>query len=66
MSQRDIGQELLDGIQEFKTYKAGQVNLRTRRLTAPSAPQTIRGQLNLSQAAFAGLMGVRVRTVQDW
>ena len=65
MSKRDIGQEILDGIQEIKAYKAGQVNLRTRTLTAPAASQAIRGQLNLSQAAFAGLMGVSVRTVQD-
>jgi putative transcriptional regulator len=26
----------------------------------------IRSKLNLSQAAFAGLMGVSLRTVQDW
>ena len=66
MAKRDIGQEILDGIQEIKAYKAGQANLRTRTLTAPAPPQTIRAQLNLSQAAFAGLMGVSVRTVQDW
>ena len=66
MPKRDIGQEILDGIQEIKAYKAGQVDLRTRTLTAPAPPQTIRCQLNLSQAAFAGLMGVSVRTVQDW
>lgn len=62
MSRRDIGQEILEGIQEIKPYKASQVNLRTRTLTAPAASQAIRGQLNLSQAAFAGLMGVSVRT----
>lgn len=66
MPKRDIGQEILDGIHEIKAYKAGQVDLRTRTLTAPAPPQTIRAQLNLSQAAFAGLMGVSVRTVQDW
>lgn len=66
MPKRDIGQEILDGIQEIKAYKAGQVDLRTRTLTAPAPPQAIRARLNLSQAAFAGLMGVSVRTVQDW
>ncbi len=66
MSKRAIGQEILDGIQEIKAYKVGRVDLRTRTLTVPAAPQAIRGQLNLSQAAFAGLMGVSVRTVQDW
>lgn len=47
MPQRDIGQEILDGIQEIKAYKAGQVDLRTRTLTAPAPPQAIRAQLNL-------------------
>ncbi len=32
----------------------------------PSPPQEIPQKLNLSQAAFAGLMGVSVRTLQDW
>ena len=29
-------------------------------------PKVIRTRLKLSQSAFAGLMGVSVRTVQDW
>lgn len=66
MPNRDIGLEILEGIQEIKAYKTGQVDLRTRELQEPSAPQEIRKQLNLSQAAFAGLMGVSLRTVQDW
>ncbi len=32
----------------------------------PSPPQEIWQKLNLSQSAFAGLMGVSVRTLQDW
>ena len=66
MSERDIGQEILDGIKEIKAYKAGEINLRTRELKEPSSPRDIRMQLKLSQAAFAGLMGVSLRTVQDW
>ena len=66
MSERDIGLEILEGIQEIKAYKAGEGNLRTRVLTEPSTPKEIRDKLQLSQAAFAGLMGVSVRTVQDW
>lgn len=66
MSERDIGQEIIAGIQEIKAYKAGQIDLRTRELKEPSPPQDIRRRLNLSQAAFAGLMGVSLRTVQDW
>jgi putative transcriptional regulator len=66
MSERNIGRELLEGIKEVKAYKAGEINLRTRELTEPSSPREIRMKLQLSQAAFAGLMGVSLRTVQDW
>lgn len=66
MSERDIGMEILEGIKEIKAYKAGKINLKTRELKDPSSPQEIRKRLNLSQAAFAGLMGVSLRTVQDW
>jgi putative transcriptional regulator len=66
MSERDIGKEILEGIREVKAHKAGKRDLVTRRLSNPSDPKTIRSKLNLSQAAFAGLMGVSVRTVQDW
>ncbi len=66
MSKRDIGQEILEGIQEIKAHKAGGKELRTHTLKEPAPPQVIRAKLKLSQAAFAGLMGVSVRTVQDW
>ena len=66
MSEREIGTEILEGIQEIKAYKAGQLELRTRELTEPSIPREIRKRLGLSQAAFAGLMGVSLRTVQEW
>jgi putative transcriptional regulator len=66
MSKRDIGQEILEGIREIKTYQAGEKTLRTHTLKDPAPPQVIRARLHLSQAAFAGLMGVSLRTVQDW
>lgn len=66
MSKRDIGQEILDGVREIKAHKAGKKALRTRTLKEPAPVHVIRARLNLSQAAFAGLMGVSVRTVQDW
>jgi putative transcriptional regulator len=66
MSERDIGLEILKGIREIKAFKAGKIGLKTRELKEPSPPQEIRLKLNLSQAAFAGLMGVSLRTVQDW
>ncbi|MCB0000374.1 MAG: helix-turn-helix domain-containing protein [Anaerolineales bacterium] len=66
MFERNIGQEILEGIQEVKAFKEGKVKLVTRQLNEPSHPKAIRSQLNLSQTAFAELMGVSVRTIQDW
>ena len=66
MSERNIGQEILDGIREVKAFKDGKADLVRRTLKEPSHPKAIRRQLNLSQTAFAGLMGVSVRTIQDW
>ena len=66
MAKRDIGQEILDGIREVKAYKANTKVLRVHALKAPAPPKIIRKKLKLSQSAFAGLMGVSLRTVQDW
>lgn len=66
MNKRDIGQEILEGIREIKAHKAGGKSLRVHTLNEPAAPQIIRANLKLSQSAFAGLMGVSLRTVQDW
>lgn len=66
MAKRDIGLEILEGIREIKAYKSDKLSLRTHELRAPVSPKAIRARLRLSQAAFAGLMGVSLRTVQDW
>lgn len=66
MSKRDIGLEILEGIREVKAYKAGTKKLRVHTLKQPAPPKVIRTKLKLSQSAFAGLMGVSLRTVQDW
>ncbi|WP_077529795.1 helix-turn-helix domain-containing protein [Vreelandella utahensis] len=60
---RQIAEAILNEIKEFKK---GNVELTTRQLSEPSSPQEIRLKLNLSQSAFAALMGVSVRTLQDW
>lgn len=66
MSKRDIGKEILEGVRAIKAHKAGEKTLRTHSLKEPAPPQVIRAKLRLSQTAFAGLLGVSVRTVQDW
>ena len=66
MSKRDIGQEILDGVEEIKGFKSGKGKLKTTTLSEPSPAKDIRQKLQLSQSAFAGFMGVSVRTIQDW
>jgi putative transcriptional regulator len=56
---RNIGAEILEGIRQIKSGKVGRVS------TLPSVA-AIRGRIGLSQSQFAKLMGVSVRTLQDW
>jgi putative transcriptional regulator len=63
---RNIEQELLDDLEAVKAHNRGDSDLRTRALAGVSSPAEIRKRLNLSQHAFAGLLGVSVRTVQEW
>ncbi len=53
MAKRDIGTEILQGIQKVKAYTAGQLRLRTHQLKNPAPAKEIRQRLQLSQAAFA-------------
>jgi len=58
---RNIGEEILKGIREIKAGRAG------RRFTAESFPIVrARERSRLSQTQFAALLGVSVRTLQDW
>ena len=58
-SKRNIGREILDGLREIKRGEYGRV------ITIPNVA-TIREKTGLSQARFAALLGVSVRTLQDW
>ena len=58
---RDIGQELLDGIAAIKKGKG-----KYKTIELPSDVKSIRKKMGLSQSAFAGLLGVSVRTLQEW
>jgi putative transcriptional regulator len=66
MGDRDIGQEILEGVKEIKDSKKGQKKLRSHALEERSPPKIIREKLELLQAAFASLLGVSAQTIQDW
>lgn len=58
-TKRNIGLEILQGLRELKRGDHGRVT------TVPSVT-SIREKTGLSQARFAQLLGVSVRTLQDW
>ena len=56
---RSIGMEILDGIREIKRGEHGRV------ISVPSVA-SIREGTGLTQTRFAQLLGVSVRTLQEW
>lgn len=66
--QRNIGQEILEGIKEIQAWQRDEKKLKVTRLAMPGADDVakIRHTLKLSQEAFAALMGVSVATLRNW
>ncbi len=60
-SGEELGAQLLASVREMKAGMKGRVHV-------PSAPGIVeaRQSVGLSQASFAALLGVSVRTLQDW
>ena len=58
-ARRNVGREILEGLRELKRGEVGRV------INVPSVA-TIRERTGLSQAKFASLLGVSVRTLQEW
>lgn len=58
---RDVGAELLQSMRDVKAGNIGRVNVV--KITAAAEA---RQRLGLSQAQFAGMLGISVRTYQDW
>jgi len=58
-SKRNVGREILNGIRELNRGDYGRV------INVPNV-SLIREKTGLSQARFASLLGVSVRTLQDW
>ena len=57
--ERNIGAEILEGIREIKRGEVGRV------VVFPPVAET-RARVGLSQSEFARLLGVSVRTLQEW
>ena len=57
---RDIWQEVLDGVREIQSGKGKKVSV-----ALPPAAR-VRKASGLSQVEFAEILGVSVRTLQDW
>lgn len=58
-SKRNIGMEILKGIRELKRGEHGRV------INVPPV-SAVRENTGLSQAEFARLLGVSLRTLQEW
>ena len=56
---RNIGEEILQGLREIKRGEVGRVTVY------PPVAET-RARVGLSQTEFARLLGVSVRTLQEW
>lgn len=60
-SKRDVWQETLDSVRSIKAGKVGYVEA----VKIPAVVEA-RQRVGLSQSRFAELLGVSVRTLQDW
>jgi putative transcriptional regulator len=56
---RNIGLEILEGIRQLKRGEHG-------RITSVPPVASVREKTGLSQSRFAELLGVSVRTLQEW
>lgn len=58
-AKRNIGREILQGLRELKRGEHG-------RITSVPSVAVIREKTGLSQSRFAELLGVSIRTLQEW
>ena len=56
---RRVGQEILEGLRQLKRGQHG-------RISTVASVASVREKTGLSQSRFAELLGVSVRTLQEW
>jgi putative transcriptional regulator len=59
MAKRNVGLEILEGLRQLKRGEHGRI------INVPSVA-SVREKTGLSQSRFAELLGVSVRTLQEW
>ena len=70
----NMGQDLIQAMQELIDYSEGKIDLRTTRLNVTPVCETIsateiketRKKLGMSQGVFAIVIGVSKKTVESW
>ncbi len=60
MTKRNIGEEILEGVRAIKRGEG-----QKREMSEPDI-KAVRDKSGLSQSAFAALLGVSLRTLQEW
>jgi putative transcriptional regulator len=70
---RNLFEEIKQGIQEIKDYKAEKITLRTHKIekkprptVSPAIILDTRERLHMSRAVFAIKLGVSARTLEKW
>ncbi len=62
MAKRDLGKEILDSIREIKAGSVGRVQV----CIEPDDIKATRERIGVSQSAFAAMLNVSTRTLQEW
>ena len=62
MTQRDIGAEIISGLEEIAAWKRDEIELKTTELKLPKATDVvnIRERMGISSEVFATFMGVSI------
>lgn len=72
MTERNLFNELMDGMDAMAAHRAGKITLRQHSVTrkpvsiAPGELKDVREKLNLSQSVFANYLRTGESTYQNW